>query len=63
MAKMVLGKVLKQMGMSKRQFAKRINCEYKNVFRYFHKDYDPKLSFLSRASKALGIKIRDLIQD
>lgn len=63
MAKLILGAVLKKMGISKRQFAKRIGCHYNNVWRYFRPGYDPKLSTLSLWAKSLGCRVRDLIKE
>ena len=63
MAKLVLDAILKKRGISKRQFAKKLNVEYYSVFRYFRDGYDPKLSTLAKWAKALGIKVQDLIKD
>ncbi len=63
MPKLRLAAVLKRRKMSKRKFAKLLEIEYPNVFRYFHEDYDPKLSTVFRWAKALGCKVRDLIQE
>jgi transcriptional regulator with XRE-family HTH domain len=61
--KLILGQVLKQRRLSKRQFAKRLDIEYNNVFRYFRNGYDPKLSSLAKWAKAIGCKVRDLIEE
>lgn len=63
MPTLILDRVLKKKGLSKRQFAKRLNTEYNNVFRYFRSGYDPKLSTLEKWAKALGVKIKDLFKE
>lgn len=63
MAKLIIGQVLKKRKLSKRKFAKLIGCEYKNVFRYFKPGYDAKLSTLSLWAKALGLRVRDLLDE
>jgi transcriptional regulator with XRE-family HTH domain len=63
MAKLALGEALKKKGMSKRQFAKLLDIEYKNVFRLFHAGADPKLSTLNKWAKLLGCKVRDLLKE
>lgn len=63
MAKIILAAVLKRKRLSKRQFAKRLGISYHNVFRYFHEGYDPKFSLLCRWAKALGVRVRDLIEE
>ena len=63
MAKIALEKVLKQKRLSKRQFAKRLQMEYGNVFRFFRPEYDPKFSTLERWAKVLGVKIKDLYEE
>lgn len=63
MARLILDKMLKRRKLSKRQFAKRLDIEYNNVFRYFRNGYDPKLSSLEKWAKAIGCKVRDLIEE
>lgn len=63
MAKFALAKYLKKRKMSKRQFAKLIEMRYEQVFRLFREGYDPKLSLLNRAAKALKCRVRDLIKE
>jgi transcriptional regulator with XRE-family HTH domain len=63
MVKLILSAILKKKGISKRQFAKKLGVEYYSVFRYFRPGYDPKLSTLAVWSRALGLRIRDLIKD
>ncbi len=63
MAKFILAKRLKEMGMSKRQLALGIGMNYPQVFRLFRKGYDPKLSLLAKCSKFLKLRVRDLIED
>ena len=63
MAKLQLEEVLKKSKVSKRRFAKMLGIEYANVFRYFRKGYDPKLSTLEQWAKVLKVQIRDLYQD
>ena len=62
-AQFILDKVLKKRGISKRQFAKLIEMDYRQVFRLFEDGYDPKLSLLIRAARALKCKVRDLIKE
>jgi len=63
MAKLILAEVLKKKNLSKRQFAKRLKIDYSSVFRYFRDGYDPKLSTLERWAKAIGVKVRDLLEE
>lgn len=63
MAKFVLAAVLKKKKLSKRKFAQMIDMRYDQVFRVFRDGYDPKLSFLNRASKALKCKVKDLLKE
>lgn len=63
MAQLVLDKVLKTHGMSKRQFAKALGVDYASVFRFFRPGYDPKLSMLGKWADVLGVRIRDLFAD
>lgn len=63
MPKLLLEKVLKKKGMSKRQFAKRLDIDYASVFRFFRPGYDPKLSTLARWAKVLDVRIRDLYSE
>jgi len=64
MAKLILERVLKKKGISKREFARRLKLyDPNNVFRYFREGYDPKLSTLSKWAKALKVRVRDLIEE
>lgn len=63
MAKLLLKNILKCKNLSKRQFAKLIGIKYENVFRYFKRDYDPKLSSLETWANALDVKISDLYKE
>jgi DNA-binding Xre family transcriptional regulator len=62
MARIILGKVLKKKGISKRKFAKMLGIETKNVFRLFKKSANPKFSTLQTWAKLIGCKVRDLIE-
>jgi transcriptional regulator with XRE-family HTH domain len=62
-AKIILGQVLKRKGLSKRQFAKLLGIEYKNVFRLFHEGQDPRFSTLQKWANALGVRVRDLFRE
>lgn len=63
MAHLILGDVLKKKRLSKRQFAKLIGMRYEHVFRLFRPGYDAKLSALTKWSKALKCRIRDLYRE
>ena len=63
MAKLVVDKILKRKKMSKRQFAKLLGVEYRNIFRVFREGYDPKFSTMESWAKVLGIKVRDLFEE
>ena len=63
MAKFILGEVLKKKGISKYKLAKLLGEHYTNVFRYFRKGYDPKLSKLAFLAKRLGVRVKDLIKE
>jgi DNA-binding XRE family transcriptional regulator len=61
--KLRLEAMLTRRTMSKRQFAKRLDIIYSDVFRYFREGYDPKLSTLAKWAKVLHCKIRDLYEE
>lgn len=63
MAKVRLGKALKDLKMSKRLFAKKLGIEYPNVFRLFKPEYDPKLSTITEWAKVLRVRVSELIED
>lgn len=63
MAKTCLAKVLKKNKLTKYRFAKLIGSEYSNIVRYFRAGYDPRLSTLEKWAKALGVSVKDLIED
>jgi len=63
MAKLLLAEMLKKKGLSKRQFAKKLDKEYPTVFRYFREGYDPKLSSLETWAGVLGCRVRDLYEE
>lgn len=61
--KVALAKALKQRSMSKRQFAKLLGIDYKNVWRLFDKKSNPRFTTLVRWARLLGCRVRDLIQE
>lgn len=63
MAELILAEILKKKRISKRKFAKLIRYEYRNVFRFFKEDYDPKLSTLTLWAEALNVPVCDLIRE
>ena len=63
MVKLRLEAILKEKKISKRGFAKMLGIDYANVFRYFRKDYDPKLSMLEQWAKILGVRISELYKE
>jgi len=63
MAELRLVEVLKKKKISKRKFAKMIDKDYREIFRYCRSGYDPKLSTLDLWAKALKIRVRDLIRE
>ena len=62
-AKICLGKVLKEKKMTKYRFAKLIDTPYPNVTRFFKPNYDPRLSTIEKWAKALNVSVKDLIDD
>jgi hypothetical protein len=62
-AKLQLEKVLQKKAISKRQFAKLLEADYANVFRFFRPGYNPTFEMLVRWADALKIKVRDLIDE
>jgi DNA-binding Xre family transcriptional regulator len=62
MAQVLLAEMLKRKRVSKREFARRLGIDPKNVFRLFSPKADPRISALERYAKALGCKVRDLIK-
>lgn len=63
MAKLLLAAILKKKNISKRKFAKLLDVDYAQSFRFFRKGYDPKLSMLEKWAKALDLRIRDLYKE
>ncbi len=62
MVKLKLEAILKEKKISKRGFAKMLGIDYANVFRFFRKDYDPKLSMLDLWAHILKVEIDDLYE-
>lgn len=60
MVKLRLEAILEEKGISKRGFAKMLGIDYANVFRFFRKEYDPKLSTLEEWGRILEVKIAEL---
>ena len=63
MPKLALDRALKKRKLSKRQFALRLGMQYQNVFKLFREGYDPKFSSIAKWAKAIGCKVRDLIEE
>lgn len=63
MPKLILGKILKKKKLSKRQFAKRLACQYHSVFQFFKPDYNPTFKMMCRWAKAVPCRIRDLYEE
>jgi transcriptional regulator with XRE-family HTH domain len=63
MPRLILAKALKKRKLSKRQFAKQLDMEYRFVFRYFRVDYNPTFRMLCRWAKAIPCRVRDLIEE
>ena len=63
MVRLALAEALKRKKLSKRQFAKRLGIDPKNVSRLFHVGSDPRLSAMKRYAKVIGCKVRDLIRE
>lgn len=61
MPSLQIAKALKRKRLSRRQFAKRLGIDYKNVSRIFYPDANPRFSDLKRYAMAIGCKVRDLI--
>ena len=61
MPRILLEKILREKGISKRRFAKMVGVEYANVFRFFRPGYDPKLSMLKKWADVLEVSIVKLI--
>jgi DNA-binding XRE family transcriptional regulator len=61
--KIILGKILKKRKLSKRQFAKLLGVEYRNIFRVFREGYDPKFSTMADWARVLQVKVKDLFED
>lgn len=61
--KLILEQVLKDKGMSKYEFSKRLGVSTANTAKYFKKDYSPNLKTLIRWSEVLDCKIADLIEE
>lgn len=63
MAKLQLEKVLEKKGISKRQFAKLLELDPANVFRFFRPGYNPTFEMMVKWAGVLKVKVRDLIEE
>lgn len=63
MAKVDLTRALKKAKLSKRQFSFRLGIDPKNSPRMFRKEFDPRISDLTKYAKAIGCRVRDLIKE
>jgi transcriptional regulator with XRE-family HTH domain len=61
--KLQLEKILEKKSISKRQFAKLLDLDPANVFRFFRPGYNPTFSMLVRWAEVLKIKVKDLIEE
>ncbi len=62
MPRLNIAKALKRAGISRKQFAVNLGMEYKNVWRLFRREHDPRFTDLIRYAKAAGCKVHDLIE-
>ena len=62
-AKSKLKEVLRKKKISLNEFARMTGIARSTIGRYVKSDYDPKLSTLTLWAKALGVKVRDLLQE
>ncbi len=63
MPTLTLAAALKKKKMSKRKFAKNLECQYHSVFQFFKPDYNPTFKMMCRWAKAAGCKVKDLYQE
>ena len=63
MAELKLEKILREKGISKRQFSKMLQEDESNVYRYFRNGYDPKLSTLKKWATKLKLTVEDLVKE
>ena len=49
--------------MSKTKFRTLLNVDAGSAGRFYRKGYNPTLETLDKFAKALGVKIKDLIED
>lgn len=63
MPQLVLAKALKRKKLSKRQFAKRLGVGYDYIFRLFRPGLNPRFDTLCRYARAIGCRVRDLIEE
>lgn len=63
MAKHKLKEILKKKKMTDYAFAKLMGTSQSNIRKYTVDDSDPRLSTLAKWAKALGISIKDLVED
>jgi len=63
MPRVILEKVLKRKGLSKRQFAKRLRMDPKHVSRLCRPSYNPTIRTLAKWARAIGCRVRDLIDE
>lgn len=58
-----LAQIMEKRKISKYRLAQMLGVPTASVFRYFKPGYDPKLSTLENIANALGLKIRDLLDE
>lgn len=63
MAKLRLAEVLKEKGVSKREFARRLKVDSATVFRYVRSGYNPTFATLDKFARALHCRVADLIEE
>jgi transcriptional regulator with XRE-family HTH domain len=63
MAKLALNRILKARGISRREFARRMEVDRGTAYKYFRADYNPTLSTLNKIARAIKCRVRDLLAD
>jgi DNA-binding phage protein len=63
MAKFIVRKVARKKGVSLKKLARLVKKDYSNVCRDTKEDSNPRLETVAEFASALGVRVRDLIED
>ncbi len=63
MARLIIAKVLKAEGLTKYRLALRMRKPPSAIHRYTRPDFNPTFTLLCEIAEAIGVRVRDLIEE